>query len=171
MMKRYRAILCLLLLSPFFSFSQSPGNRLSELYRYVDQTDSFTERSNKTFFLEKYLKDNFNYRESWRYAQKGGRVVYFEVDYILDSTEFTEVYYVNHGDLICSEEYQKVNYSSAEDELKYGGIYYFESAVPRHVVVLGRKEHYGMDEHPEYAVLTRFEKRYTELRRHLPMLP
>ncbi|MEO8584368.1 MAG: hypothetical protein ABI415_11255 [Flavitalea sp.] len=171
MTKRNRVIFYLLLLSPFFSIGQSKHNRINDLYSYVDQADSLSEKFNRTFFLEKYLKDNYNYKESWRYSEKSGKVFYFEVNYILDSTEYTEVYYLNHGSLVCSEEYEKINYSYAEDELKYGGIYYFDSAVPRNIVVLGKKDHDVPYGHPEYAVLDRFEKRYSELKRHIPMLP
>jgi hypothetical protein len=161
MKKRNRAI---------FSASQSKNTHLKELFNFVDQADSLSEKSNRTFYLEKFRKNNYNYKEAWRYTEKSGRIIYFQIDYILDSTEFTEVYYLNRGDLICSEEYQKINYSYTEDELKYGGIYYFQSAVPQQVVVLGKKDNFAQP-HPEFTILSRFEKRLSELKRHIPMLP
>lgn len=167
---RSGAILPLFIIAPFILLGQSRFNRLHELYKIVEQTDSLADKSTKTFYLEKFLKDNYNYRETWRYLNDGNRIVYFQVDYILDSTEFTEVYYVNRGHLVCSEEYEKVNYSFAEDELKWGGIYYFESSIPRHVVTLGRRE-YRRTANPGLSVLTRFDRRFSELKRHLPMLP
>src|SRR5829696_9011534 len=115
---------------PYFSFSQSNNARIRDMYRYVEQTDSLADKSTKNFYLEKFLKDGYNYRETWRYLSNGSRIIYFQIDYILDSTEFTEVYYLNRGILVCSEEYEKVNYSMREDELKWGGIYYFESSIP-----------------------------------------
>lgn len=137
---RIREILTIItFLVPFYSSGQAYSSRLTELYKYVERTDSLLIRSQKTFYLEKFLEDNHNYRETWRFTQNGGKVVFFQVDYILDSTEFTEVYYLRKGILVCSEEYEKVNYSFLEDELKWGGIYYFESAIPRHVVMLGKK--------------------------------
>lgn len=168
---RFSAILSILFFCvPLFSFSQANRGRLSDLYHYVEETDSLIFISQKTFYLEKFLKDDYNYKETWRYLLNGGRIVYFQVDYILDSTEFTEVYYLKRGTLICSEEYEKVNYTYEEDALKWGGIYYFESSIPRHVVTLGRKDYAGnMD--PGILVLDRFGKRYSELKRHLPMLP
>ena len=90
---------------------------------------------------------------------------------MLDSTEFTEVYYLNRGHLVCSEEYEKVNYSLREDELKWGGIYYFESSVPKHVVTLGKRRFNRSYNNPGIDALTRFGARYSELKRHLPMLP
>jgi hypothetical protein len=80
------------------------------------------------------------------------------------------VYYLNRGNLICSEEYEKINYSYLEDELRWGGIYYYESSTPKHVVTLGRKNMNRFIS-PEALALNRFGKRYSELKRHLPMLP
>jgi hypothetical protein len=141
------------------------------LYKYVEDVDSLADKSTKNFFLEKFLKDGYNYRETWRYLTNGSRVIYFQVDYILDSTEFTEVYYLMRNNLVCSEEYEKVNYSVREDELKWGGIYYFESSMPSHIVTLGRKNYSRHDMNPGLDALARFGKRYSELKRHLPMLP
>ena len=59
-----------------------------------------------------------------------------------------------------------------EDELKWGGIYYFESSMPSHVVTLGRKNgYYRRDIDPVMDAYTRFGKRFSELKMHLPMLP
>lgn len=160
-----------LLIFPLSVFSQHHSGRLNELYRFVEQADSLSVRSQKTFFLEKFLKDDYNYKETWRYSVDGDRVVYFQVDYILDSTEFTEVYYINRGRLVCSEEYEKVNYTMFEDKLKFGSILYFESAVPRHVVMLGQRSYNWRMADPGDMALTRFHKRFAELKRHIPMLP
>jgi hypothetical protein len=167
---RLTVTLAFLIIYPAFLFSQRAYSSINELYHYVEKTDSLADRSTKNFYLEKYLKDGYNYRETWRYLSNGTRIIYFQVDYMLDSTEFTEVYYVNRGNLVCSEEYEKVNYSMREDELKWGGIYYYESSMPKHVVTLGRKR-ISTNIDPGSAALARFDKRYSELKRHLPMLP
>ncbi len=158
-------------LLPFLGMAQQRYNGLSDLYNYVEQTDKVLNESQKTFYLEKFLKDDYNYKETWRYSLKGGHIVFFQVDYILDSSEFSEVYYLQRGNLICSEEYEKINYSSMEDELKWGGIYYFQSTTPRHVVTLGKRKLGNRLLNPGTEALTRFEKRFSELKRHLPMLP
>ena len=167
---RYSVILYILLAVPFVSFSQHSG-RLNELYAYVEKADSLADKSTKNFYLEKYLKDGYNYRESWRYLSNGSRIIYFEVDYMIDSSEFTEIYYVNRGNLVCSEEYEKVNYSVREDELKWGGIFYFHRSAPQHIVTLGRRKNGDYGGNPGDLALMRFSKRYSELKRHLPMLP
>jgi hypothetical protein len=156
---------------PMLAVSQYPSGRLDELYRYVEVTDSLATRSQRTFYLEKYLKDDFNYKETWRYTTNGGKIVFFQVDYLLDSTEYTEVYYLNRGRLVCSEEYETENLPFMDDRLRFGSILYFESATPRHIVMLGRKKQSWRMTEPGDLALTRFAKRYTELRRHIPMLP
>lgn len=171
MRMRFVSILLSVLAAPFFTSAQSGTERLIELYKFVDKTDSLPGKSRKTFYLQKFLADNYNYKETWRYAEKEGKVVYFQVDFILDSTEFTEVYYVNRGSLVCSEEYEKVNYSNLEDELKSGGVYYFQGYIPQHVVRIGSPGNAYRNSSPELAVLRRFEKRFSELKRHIPMLP
>jgi hypothetical protein len=163
------SVIPVLYLLPIICFSQSTG--INDLYRYVEETDKLADRSTKTFYLEKFLKDNYTYRETWRYLTNSAKIIYFQIDYILDSTEFTEVYYLDRGRLVCSEEYEKVNYSFREDELRWGGIYYFKSSAPAHVVTIGRRDYARRNMDPGSLVLTRFDKRYSELKRHLPMLP
>ena len=171
MKRRIRVILPSLLFFSFLSFGQANYSRLAALYDYVDKADSISARSLRTFYLEKFLPDNYNYREAWRYSLTGGQVVYFQIDYILDSTEFTEVYYLNRNRLVCSEEYEKINHSFNEDQLRWGGVYYFQSTEPKHVVTLGRKDLARHGTNPEQTALYRFEKRLSELKRHMPMLP
>jgi hypothetical protein len=168
---RGSVIVCIFLVIPYLSYSQSNSARIRDLYKYVEDIDSLADKSTKNFYLEKFLKDGYNYRETWRYISNGSRIVYFQVDYMLDSTEFTEVYYLIRNNLVCSEEYEKVNYSFREDELKWGGIYYFESSMPSHVVTLGRRNYNRREMNPGLDALYRFDKRFSELKRHLPMLP
>jgi hypothetical protein len=162
-----------LTVAPFVMQGQGTSRVLSELYAYVHQTDSLLDRSEKTFYLEKYLDDNYNYRETWHYLMHDGHIIYFEIVYIIDTTEYSEIYYLKRGNLVCSEEYEKITYSYLEDKLKYGCIYYFDSSVPRHVVTMGKRSDNDKAYnyiHPEDLALVRFEKRYTELKKHLPML-
>lgn len=168
----YRVLVVLFfVLTSISASAQSSFSRLDDLYLFVEKTDSLANKKLRTFSLEKFLKNDLNYKENWSFSENGGKVVYFQVDYVLDSTEFTEVYYVNRGRLVCSEEYEKVNYSFEEDELKYGSIYFFESTTPKHVVTLGRRTVNNRMLAPEMMVFSRFEKRYSELKRHMPMLP
>jgi hypothetical protein len=172
---RFRLRVLILFLCSLFAgqtYSQYLSARLDDLYRYVETTDSLAMRSQKLFYLEKFLKDDYNYKETWRYTTKAGKVVFFQVEYMLDSTEFTEVYYLDRGRLICSEEYETVNHSFRDDRLKFGSILYFESAIPKHIVMLGQRSTYSWRmSDPGDMALSRFSKRFSELKRHMPMLP
>lgn len=172
MRRRCGEILTLLLFFfPLFCLGQGTSSRLTELYAYVKMTDSLLDRSERTFYLEKFLNDNYNYKETWHYLSNKGKIIYFEVNYLIDSTEYTEIYYLKRGNLVCSEEYEKINYSLFEDELRWGGIYYYDSAMPIHVVTLGRSNQYKGVVSPEVLSLNKFEKRYSELKQNLPTLP
>ena len=171
MRTRNVGLILLLITLSIAARSQSKHQRLLELYDYVEKTDSIAPKQFRTFYLEKFINNNDNYRETWRYATNKDRIVYFEIDFIIDSTEFTEVYYVRHNNLICSEEYEKINYSYLEDELKKGGVFYFNGIIPEHMVMLGRAYQARNNISPDLAVLQRFEKRFSELKRHIPMLP
>jgi len=164
-------LLFLLAFSFVFSFGQAGRNGVAELYSYVDHADSLAFKDQRIFYLEKFLKDDYNYRETWRYSERAGRIFYFQIDYIVDSLEYMEAYYLDQGGLVCAEEYEKINYSFFEDELKFGSIFYFYRNVPRHVAILGRKTRPGSTfTSPEQEAQTRFRKRYAELRQHIPML-
>jgi hypothetical protein len=170
MRKRIVSILLAIAAFPLVASSQS-YHRLQELYNYVDKTDSMAISSQRTFYLDKFLDNDGRYREKWQYTTDAGRIVYFEIDFIIDSTEFTEVYYLNKDNLICSEEYETVNYSFFEDELKKGGVFYFNGTTPQHMVMLGKAYQNQQILAPDVAVLQRFQKRFYELKRHIPMLP
>lgn len=146
-------------------------SEMAELYHFVDKADSLSYRSASTFYLEKFITDDYNYRERWRYTAENGNIVFFEVDFILDSVEYSEVYYLKRERLVCSEEYEKVSFSNHEDALRFGGVYYFVDAVPKHVAMLGRKTIQSQRSiSPETLAIDRFRKRYSELRFHIPML-
>jgi len=164
------------LLFSYFSVAQSGYNKLIGIDRYVSEADSLSFRSQTSFRLTKFLKDDLSYLEHWHYSEERGRIVIFQISYIIDSIEFSEVYYVDRGKLVCSEEYEKINHSFFEDELRWGGIYYFNGSTPLKMVSLGKRtggvRRQGMTgEDPAGEALDRFKKRYNELLKHVPMLP
>lgn len=165
-------LLSLFVIGSSFSYSQTYTGALAELYRYVEQADSLALQDERTFYLKKFVEDDYDYTylETWRYAERSGRIFYFQVDYILDSLEYMESYYLDRGALVCAEAYEKVTYSFEEDKLKFGSIYYFQQDLPKHVAILGRKTQPASMLSPGQEVQIRFRKRYAELRRHIPML-
>jgi hypothetical protein len=151
-------------------FGQSNYQTLSRIDYIVEQTDSLSNKSQRTFYLNKMDKKFDGVKETWHYTMKDGKVLVFQVRYVLDSIEFTEIYYVNKGSLIYSEEYETVYYSSTgDDEIKWGGIYYFVSSNLKQRVTLGRKKSKFENWNPELETLNRFQRRFSELQQNIPL--
>lgn len=91
----------------------------------------------------------------------------FEVRFYQDSTEVTEVYYVENGRLICSEEYETMYPVANEDKIAYGHINYFDNTLVRQVVTMGKSKYKPMNEYTGYDVIDRFRKRYAELKENI----
>ena len=94
----YLTILCILL--SISVFSQSNYQVLSRIDNIVEQTDSLSNKSQKTFYLNKIDKKFNGVKETWHYTIRDGKVIVFQVRYVVDSIEYSEIYYLNKGDLI-----------------------------------------------------------------------
>lgn len=155
-------------ISPYIH-SQSNYQVLSRIDNIVQQADSLSNKSQRTFYLNKINKKFDGVKETWHYTMRDGKVIVFQIRYVLDSTEFIEIYYVNKGDLIYSEEYETLYYTSTgDDEIKWGGIYYFVSNNLKQRVTLGNKKSRSFW-NPEAETLSRFQRRFSELRQHIPL--
>jgi hypothetical protein len=161
------------LLIIFFSatgFSQSTYQALTKIDNIVHQIDSLSIKSQYTFYLNKMDKKFDGVKETWHYTMRDGKVIVFQIRYVQDSTEFTEIYYLNKGFLIYSEEYETLYYrSTGIDEIKWGGIYYFVSNNLKQRVTLGEKKIRDEYWNPETETLTRFHRRFTELQENIPL--
>lgn len=151
-------------------FSQSNYQVLSRIDAIVEQIDSLSNKSQRTFYLNKIDKKFDGIKETWNYTMRDGKVIVFQVRYVQDSTEFTEIYYINKGSLIYSEEYETIYYrSTGDDEIKWGGIYYFVGNNLKQRATLGTKRSKYFDWNPEYETLSRFQRRFSELQQNIPL--
>jgi hypothetical protein len=151
-------------------FSQSNYQVLSKIDNLVQQIDSLANKSQRTFYLNKIDKEFDGVKETWNYTMRDGKVVVFQVRFIIDSIEYIEIYYLNRGALIYSEEYETLYYTSTgDDEIKWGGIYYFVSNSLRQGVTLGDRRRKYQSWNPEIETLSRFQKRFSELQENLPL--
>ena len=91
----------------------------------------------------------------------------FEVRYYKDSTEVTEVYYLQNRQLICSEEYETKYYTLNEDQIAYGNILYYDNAIVRQVVTMGKSKYQSQAGRRTYDILERFRKRFAELEENI----
>lgn len=158
----------------FFSWSicvgQSNYQVLARIDDIVQETDKIANKSQKTFYLNKIDKKYDGIKETWNYTMQDGKIAVFQVRYVKDSIEFTEIYYLNKGQLIYSEEYETVYFTaSGDDEIKWGGIYYFVSNNLRQRVTLGKKNPPYLHWNIEAETLARFQRRFSELRENLPL--
>jgi hypothetical protein len=157
-----------------FICTKSPGQSnyqvLSRIDNMVQQIDSLSSKSQKIFYLNKIDKKFDGVKETWHYTMQDGKVIVFQVRYVLDSSEFTEVYYLDKGHLMYSEEYETIYYTSTgDDEIKWGGIYYFVSNSLKQGVTLGDKKRNYQFRDSGTETLTRFQRRFSELRENIPL--
>ena len=148
---------------------QSNYQLLSRIDNIVQQTDSLSNKSQRTFYLNKIDKKFDGVKETWHYTMRDGKVIVFQIRYVVDSIEYSEIYYLNKGDLIYSEEYETIYYTNkGDDEIKWGGIYYFVSNNLKQRVTLGRKRSRSFW-NPESETLSRFQRRLSELKENIPL--
>jgi hypothetical protein len=136
----------------------------------VQRADSLSLKSQKIFYLNKFLKDDRPVKETWYYTLLEGKIIIFEIKYVSDSIEFSEIYYLDNGRLICMEEYEVPYLSVYTDEVKKGAAMFFDNQNLRQFVVTGsNKNDYRWDR--SYESLRRFEKRFEELKKTIQYEP
>jgi hypothetical protein len=159
-----------LLLIFFFACSFHTANAqrsLDELRNFVEEADSLSFKFQKIFYLYKIGPQNNSRKETWYYTLKNGYPVMFEVRYFYDSTEITEVYYVQNGRLICTEEYETRYNTTHEDQIAYGNINYYDNSMVREAVTMGQSRYNSKYENRRYNTIERFRKRFAELKENI----
>jgi len=159
----------MLLFSSLFSFAQKRDWR-TQIDEKVQKADSLSLKSQKVFYLNKFLKDNRPVKETWYYTLYDGKLLIFEVKYVADSIEYSEIYYLDNGRLICMEEYEVPYLSVYADQVKRGAAMFFDNENLRQYVITGpRKSNYQWSR--SYESLHRFEERFTELKKTIQYEP
>jgi hypothetical protein len=171
-----KAMLFTLSFCLFFTFKvscQSSSTWRKHIDFIVEQIDSLSMKSQTTFYLTKVLrndrsfKNDDTYKETWHYTLNDDKVIVFEVRYLIKSSEFTEVYYLDRGRPVCIEYYETPYLASYIDEVRHGEMYFlYNNAVKQFVSFGNKKIDNGMQDAQTLA-LTRFEKRYSELQKYL----
>jgi hypothetical protein len=154
----------------FNSYSQSRDWK-SRIDFLVDEIDSLALKTQNTFIVTKYLKNNDPYKETWHYTMKDNRIVYFEVRYVIGPDEFTEIYYVYRNRPICMEQYEAPYMAYYVDELKDGKMYFIDNDAIRLFVTLGKKQN-SRDDYPLSGndCIAKFDNRFTELQKTMQYL-
>ena len=136
----------------------------------IDEIDSLALKTQRTFIVTKYLKNNDPYKETWHYTMRDEKVIYFEIRYVIATHEFTEIYYVDRNHPICMEQYESPYLGYYIDELIDGKMYFIDNNNVRLHVTLGRKPAESKYPHRGLTCLEQFDKRFTELRKTMQYL-
>lgn len=166
------ALGCLFVLLSFHSFAQRSDWK-TRIDFLVDQIDSIAMKTQRTFSVVKYLKNDDTYKETWHYTLKDNRIVYFEIRYVIGQDEYTEIYYVDRNRPICMEQYEAPFMAYYVDELKQGGMYFIDNDAVKLYVTLGQKQKNSRDRSFSFADLNcmeRFDQRFTELKNTMQYL-
>lgn len=173
-MKKTRVFLlsCIAILFCLTSLAQYRTDWRDDVDFLVQQADSLSLKSQKTFSLIKPYHPDKDIRESWFYTMKDGRVVIFEIQYVVDSLEYSEIYYLHRGRLICMEQYEAPYLSIYADQLKWGEAYFFNNEQLKQYVITGKRRSRPAPAlwASQEASMGKFQQRFAELQRHLKYL-
>jgi hypothetical protein len=136
----------------------------------VEKADSLSMQSQIMFYAERILKNKEIIKETWHYTLENDRVIIFQVRYLLQGSEITEVYYVDRNELICMERIEAANAATYMDEIRRGELYFLENRALRQYVSYGKKPSSQTYGNAQYDCLNTFESRFAELRRNMEIV-
>lgn len=163
---------CIAILFSTASLAQYRTDWRDDIDFLIQQADSLSLKSQRTFSLLKPYHPDKDIRETWFYTVKDGRVVIFEIQYVVDSLEFSEIYYLHRGRLICMEQYEAPYLSVYADQLKWGEAYFFNNEQLRQYVVTGKRRSRSNPAlwSSQEESMAKFQQRFAELQRHMKYL-
>jgi len=138
----------------------------------VERADSLSLKSQRTFYLnriirvDKTFKNDKTVRETWYYTTSNGKILIFQVRYLIDSTEYNETYYLNNGNLVCLEQYES-DYYSPVDEVTWDKVLFFDNNIIKLHVSAGHRKSKEQDANTTAEAVDLFVKRYNELLKNL----
>jgi hypothetical protein len=147
--------------------SQQRSDWRSGVDQLIQELDSLSLRSQKSFSLLKPYHRDKDIRETWFYTTRENKVVIFEIQYVVDSMEFQEIYYLDKGKLLCMEQYESPYKSVYADQLKWGETFFFDNNYLRQYIISGKKGQDRGRSYSEFQGLAQFQRRYAELQRHM----
>ena len=100
------SIACIMLFFSMDVLAQSRQDWRTDIDLIIQHIDSLSDKSQKKFSLVKPYHRDKDIREDWYYSVLDGKVATFEIEYVIDSIEFSEIYYIHKGRLICMEQYE-----------------------------------------------------------------
>lgn len=173
-MKLLHATIALAIL--FLSHSatgQSGYGWRDEVDRIIENIDSLSLKSQETFFtrnviqIDRSFKNDIDVRETWHYTLHKGKIVYCEIRYLVDSTEYIEAYYLNDNRLVCMENYASEFYNPTANNFLSGEVlFYVNDQVKLHIST-GQQRNQLTSWRLERRPMEKFLVRYAALKRNL----
>lgn len=126
----------------------------------VSKIDSVARLKHRVFNLKKQYRGN-TYTEKWSYLRDAKYLLYFQVNYTLDSNDYEEEYYLTNGGLIYATEKEVMRFPSMDpvDSIGWSGVFYFSA----HKLLYQRTLGHGKSEmdnwDPEKEIRVRYSKR------------
>ena len=158
---------CIAVIISITAFTQYRPDWRSDIDEIIKESDSLSLKTQKTFSLFKPYHPDKDIRETWYYTLKDGRVVIFEIRYVVDSMEYSEIYYLNRGRLICMEQYEAPYLSGYADQLKWGEAYFFRDEQLGQYVITGKRRQPPGLWATQSNSISKFQQRFAELQRHM----
>ncbi|HTE23353.1 hypothetical protein [Flavitalea sp.] len=168
----YKKISCLtvLLMIVFVLSAQQRRDWKTRIDEIVEKADSLSMQSQIMFYSERILKNKDVIKETWHYTLENDRIIIFQVRYLLQGSEITEVYYVDRSELICMERIEAPNAATYIDEIRRGELYFLENRALRQYVSYGKKPSSQTYGNAQFDCLNTFENRFAELRRNMDIV-
>ena len=155
------------------TFGQSRYNWRTEVDQIIQNIDSLSLKSQETFFarnivrVDRSFKNDIEVKETWHYTMNRGQIVYCEVRYLIDSTEYIEAYYVHDNRLVCMENYATEFYNPTANNFVAGEVLFYVDDVVKLHVSTGKNRDPLVSWRLERRPFEKFLDRYTSLKRSL----
>ena len=124
----------------------------------VSKTDSILSVKYRVFNLKKQYK---TYTEKWTYLRDSKYLLFFRINYTIDSTDYEEEYYLYKGELILANEKEVSRFPSMNpvDSIGWSGVFYFSGHKLLYQSTLGHGKSERGDWDPKNEARLRFSKR------------
>ncbi len=149
-----------------FSFNFLSGQTTSYTFTkekidsIVRKTDSVLSAEHRVFNLKKQYRGK-TYTEKWTYLRDSKYLLFFRVNYSIDSTDYEEEYYLSKGSLVFATEKEVMLFPSMSpvDSIGWSGVFYFSEHKLLYQSTLGHGKSEQDDWDPYNEVRVRFSKR------------
>ena len=158
-----KKLLLIIFLYPLISISQEKTNVHFSIDSLVDNINVISKGKTKTYTRHK-TSNGHRMKEEWEYFDNN-KLSKISIEYKIDSTKYTERYYLRNGVLIYASEGIKYLFPSLgpNDYTIWSGDFYFVKEKLDYYVTLGHGKSELDNWEPEKENLQRFKKRKAEL--------